>query len=940
LVFTRAWTGGHLVLDGQGQSLWVKLALDHWWGNAGVPYWIGEMWSGTPAWGLAPTFPVINLLPVAALIGPEEAVRAFGIAAQIIGAWGAFILARSLWENRAGALMAGFVYGLHPLLVSHLALFGHQTSIAVMAATPWLVLAVLAALRGQGRRWIALAGLLSGFCILEQAEHIYGLLLLIGCVFMTELASTAKAGGRAAASGLLRRATAVGGLAGGMAAYWLLPLSKLNTAFVLTPPELARYTLTSDVGARLGNDPGLYLRRTGGVGNIVTFNTLDVFNVGSFYLSWVCVLLTIVTIVAVARRRGNGTLSAILVASTLALWTSNGGVAFVSGSLAKQGPIPWLVVGALSGLLLGGFIRQLHLGRVGTGIGVVLAVLLFGLPYVAPFLAIQDFVPLLLNVRFPRLYPIAILGFALGAGYPVVLATEWASQHRPQHARVLAPAVALALIAAFLVDAAPYSGFYNVSPPDPTAGYTQAATRLAAAGDSFRVAGTIDPRVVEPLLDSGRDQATGWPHPVASQAIWHLTFESLFASPPGFRDGALGLSSTGYYVFDPSSDPIRGTGPNAPTKVDEVTLQRNPGALPLVRAYDSAVIVKDATLAPDLAVQLSRRGIGVITGDSQAARALGPVVRARVPAENACASPRAERPQGPQLDAILAREVASACSLNKWVGGIIELGTVGLSSGTGGVFTDHRGELRGISVWLDRTAGPTELILRELGPDGRLLGPVVARSRSTTLDENEMAYFPLEPDATSAGKRYVFLLNCVECAPGTEPRLAASAAIRREGDLVVNGEVRKNRVASFALVYDRVERVDPSVTSVAAKRTGPGRWSINSEGSRPSLVVVADAWFPGWEAHIDGEPVPAFKADGGFVGIPVAAGAHHITLSYEAPAIAIVGKVISTVAVLVAIALLLPAGWWPMSRRGRRRRRRVRNGARPNGAGGQPLVAS
>src|SRR5438105_4935370 len=91
--FTRMWAHGSLVLDGRGVSLFVRLALDHWHGF-GVPYWLPDMWGGSPAWSLAPSFPVLMLAPLAAVVGPDEAVKLACIAAQIVGGWGTFVLAR------------------------------------------------------------------------------------------------------------------------------------------------------------------------------------------------------------------------------------------------------------------------------------------------------------------------------------------------------------------------------------------------------------------------------------------------------------------------------------------------------------------------------------------------------------------------------------------------------------------------------------------------------------------------------------------------------------------------------------------------------------------------------------------------------------------------------------------------------------------------------
>jgi hypothetical protein len=847
------------------------------------------------------------------------------------------VLAHSLWKNRPATLVAGIAYGLHPLLLAHLGLFGHQPSITVTAATPWLVICVLKALRGAGRKWVAVSGLLAAFCVLEMGEHIYGLIVLCGCLFVIELARAHRRGGARAVRAIFIRAAAVGALTLGVIAYWMLPLFRLSGSFVLTPPQLARYTLTSDIGARLGKQPDYFLQRLSGIHRVITFNTVDIFDKGSFYLGWVCVALTVVTIVAIARRRDNGTLSAILIASLLALWTSTGGIAYASGSLASAGLLPWLVVGLVGGLTVGGFIRHLDLGRAGTALGIAAAVAFFGVPYVAPFLGLQSYVPLIVNLRFPRLYPIATLGLALGTAYPVVLVSNWARERHPSRAPMLVPAVTFVVIIAVLVDAAPYRALFDLRAPDPTKGYREATAALAAAGDQSRVAASIDPRVVDQLLHTGRDQSTGWPHPVASPEMFHLALEALY-TPPGFRDSALGLSSTGYYVVDPAADPIKGTGRNAPISVDDLSLQRNPKVLPMIRSYDDVVVVKDTKLAPDLAVALSQRHIGVVTGGPDAARQLGDATRAVVPAASACSAPRARRPTEEGEDGVLSDEVASACAMNRWVGHFVDSKSVGLGSGTGAIFTLPRPGLKGITVWLDRAAGATELDLREVGPDGRSLGRLVAHSTSTTLDENEMSYFPLNPETTSAGQRYVFLLSCPVCVPGTEPHvIQSSARTDQPGDLVQNGEIRADKVVGFSLLYDRVDPVDPPSNTLQGRRTSPGHWVVDSSGDRPSLLVVGESWFPGWTVHVDGRSVSALKADGAFVGVALPAGSHHVTLSYDPPPIAFAGRAISGATLALAVAMLLP---W--SQRRRRRGRGTRPVSEPamTGAAEQPLVSS
>jgi uncharacterized membrane protein YfhO len=94
-----------------------------------------------------------------------------------------------------------------------------------------------------------------------------------------------------------------------------------------------------------------------------------------------------------------------------------------------------------------------------------------------------------------------------------------------------------------------------------------------------------------------------------------------------------------------------------------------------------------------------------------------------------------------------------------------------------------------------------------------------------------------------------------------------------------------------------------------------GSWRVKTSGARASVVVVAAAWFPGWEAHVDGKQVPVLIADGAFLGVAVPPGEHEIVLVYKKPVTAAVGLAI-TGATLLGVILFLP------SRRRRRLRRR------------------
>jgi uncharacterized membrane protein YfhO len=47
------------------------------------------------------------------------------------------------------------------------------------------------------------------------------------------------------------------------------------------------------------------------------------------------------------------------------------------------------------------------------------------------------------------------------------------------------------------------------------------------------------------------------------------------------------------------------------------------------------------------------------------------------------------------------------------------------------------------------------------------------------------------------------------------------------------------------------------------------------------LLVVAENWYPGWSAAIDGEAAEVVTADGSFLGVVVPPGSHTVTLRFS-----------------------------------------------------------
>ncbi len=76
---------------------------------------------------------------------------------------------------------------------------------------------------------------------------------------------------------------------------------------------------------------------------------------------------------------------------------------------------------------------------------------------------------------------------------------------------------------------------------------------------------------------------------------------------------------------------------------------------------------------------------------------------------------------------------------------------------------------------------------------------------------------------------------------------------------------------------------------------------LKTNASQPAYLVLADTYFPGWIAQIDGQDTPIYRANGNFRAVVVPAGEHTVRFKYS-PISFRVGSVLS---LLAAIAVML-----------------------------------
>jgi len=73
----------------------------------------------------------------------------------------------------------------------------------------------------------------------------------------------------------------------------------------------------------------------------------------------------------------------------------------------------------------------------------------------------------------------------------------------------------------------------------------------------------------------------------------------------------------------------------------------------------------------------------------------------------------------------------------------------------------------------------------------------------------------------------------------------------------------------------------PTRSSAALVVDEPEHLTIVANMSGAGLVVLADAWFPGWDAWVDGRPVPILRAQYAFRAVAVPDGRHTIEFRYR-----------------------------------------------------------
>jgi hypothetical protein len=72
----------------------------------------------------------------------------------------------------------------------------------------------------------------------------------------------------------------------------------------------------------------------------------------------------------------------------------------------------------------------------------------------------------------------------------------------------------------------------------------------------------------------------------------------------------------------------------------------------------------------------------------------------------------------------------------------------------------------------------------------------------------------------------------------------------------------------------------------------------------PTLLILSEPYYPGWQATLDGQPVPILRANYILRAIPIPAGEHTLELAFQPPSLTI-GATISALTIIALIITLL-----------------------------------
>jgi uncharacterized membrane protein YfhO len=82
---------------------------------------------------------------------------------------------------------------------------------------------------------------------------------------------------------------------------------------------------------------------------------------------------------------------------------------------------------------------------------------------------------------------------------------------------------------------------------------------------------------------------------------------------------------------------------------------------------------------------------------------------------------------------------------------------------------------------------------------------------------------------------------------------------------------------------------------------GPGSYVLEAQALADSYLVLSEAYYPGWRAEVDGQPVPVLPANHLLQAVRLPPGKHVVTFAYRS-------RFLGLGFAVAVLAMLVPAG--------------------------------
>lgn len=198
------------------------------------------------------------------------------------------------------------------------------------------------------------------------------------------------------------------------------------------------------------------------------------------------------------------------------------------------------------------------------------------------------------------------------------------------------------------------------------------------------------------------------------------------------------------------------------------------------------------------------------------------------------------------------------------------------------------------STWMDELKGVEPGIANQML---NLMAVTVVES----IDLNEVNGVRFEQRAAQPRFRWV------SCGVSAVDEFEALDLLRSSGfdidhQVIIEGELPSIPQNCSQLSKAQIEVVDEA----------PDRVELRIDAPQGGYLVMAEVWYPGWQAAVDDSPAEIKRANYLFRAVWVPAGDHQVEISYR-PKVFYAGALVSGIACLVLIGLLFS---WRRMRKG------------------------